>query len=132
MVDIIINAVGGRLLLYISAGLLAGCIGLGITVKIQSSALTASVAEAKRLVAEKKNLGDKIAEQNRAVADLQAKGEEQAQRIKAAEHLAARVRTITVERVREAAAAPVPADCPAAVRWAADRAVEFNRRWEAE
>lgn len=132
MVDIILNAVGGRMLLYISAGLLAACVALGVTVTIQSFALTAAAAEAKRLEAEKASLGDKIAAQNRAVAALKAAGEEQERRIRAAAASAARVRTITVERVREVAAAPVPTVCPDAVSWAADRAVEFNHRWEAE
>lgn len=130
MVDAILNAIVGRALPYISAGLLAGCIVLGVTVEIQSSRLTASKANVKRLEAEKVAFAEKILAQNTAVRVWQAEAERQAERARTAQAQAERVRTITVERVREVTAAPVPTDCNQAVRWAASHAVEFNKRWE--
>lgn len=131
MVDVIINAVGGRVLLYISAALLIACIGLGVAVEIQGSRLTVSRADVKRLEAEKGTLAEKILAQNLAVLDWKAKAEEQAQRVKAAQAQAEKVRTITIERVREVTVATIPPACPDAVRWAAEWGIAFNKRWEA-
>lgn len=131
MVDVILNAVGGRVLLYISAALLIVCIGLGVAVEIQDMRLLASKADVKRLEAEKANMAEKILDQNLAVLDWKAKAEEQAQRVKASQAQAEKVRTITIERVREVTVATIPAACPDAVRWAAEWGIAFNRRWEA-
>lgn len=131
MVDIILNAIGGRILLYISIGLLATSVILGTTVKIQSSSLTASKATIKQLQAEKASLGDKISEQNRKVAEWVAKAKDQEEKARTAQAKAERVRTITVDRVREVTVATIPQSCPDAVKWSVDHAIEFNKRWEA-
>lgn len=130
MVDAILNAVGGRVLLYISAGLLIICVGLGITIEIQSSRLTASKADVKRLEAEKGNLAEKILTQNLAVLKWKAEAEEQIQRVKAAQRHAEKVRTVTVERVREVTVAAIPQSCPESDAWAIDWGLQFNARWE--
>jgi len=116
---------GLQALIYVTAALLIICIGLGVTVEIQSARLDA--AKARQDV-----LGDKLATQNRAVTIWKAEADKQAQRVKEAAKKAERVRTVTVERVRTVTVAAIPPACPDAVKWGAEHALEFNKRWEDE
>lgn len=124
MVDVIINAIGGRALLIICGVLLAVCVGLGMSLQTTNALLDA--AQSRQDV-----LGEKLRTQNSAVRKWKAAAEEQAEKVRQAAQQREKVRVVTVERVREITVAAVPAPCPEAVRWAADQAVEFNRRWEA-
>lgn len=114
---------GMQALLYVSIGLLVTCIGLGVTVEIQSSRLEAAAAR-------QEALGDKLAAQNRAVGVWKSEADLQKNRAKAAAVQAEKVRVITVEKVREVATAQIPFECNEAVKWGALQAQEFNKRWE--
>ena len=93
MIDLITNIIGVRALLIVTAALLAVCIGLGVTVRIQSAQLDAAQAR-------QESLGEKLATQNRAVSQWKAEANKQAARVQEAAKRAERVRTVTIERVR--------------------------------
>lgn len=132
MTEILLNTIGGRALLYISAGLLVICITLGVTVEIQDSRLAACRATIGQLQAEKKSMGDQIITQNKAVDMWKRAAVYQAQRAADAVQKAERVRATTIERVREVTVAAIPQSCPESDAWAIDWGLQFNRRWEAE
>lgn len=117
-------------LLYTCAGLLLICIGLGVAVEIQSSRITAANATIGKLQAEKKSLGDQISTQNRAVEQWKGAAVYQAQRAEDAAKKAEKIRTVTVERVREVTVAAIPQSCPDADAWAIGWGLQFNARWE--
>ena len=125
MIDLITNIIGVRALLIVTAALLAVCIGLGVTVRIQSAQLDAAQAR-------QESLGEKLATQNRAVSQWKAEANKQAARVQEAAKRAERVRTVTIERVRTVTVAAIPPACPDAVKWGAERALEFNKRWESQ
>lgn len=126
LVGLIIRSPWGlQTLIYVAGGLLIICIGLGVTVEIQSTRLDAAKAR-------ETALGDKLATQNRAVATWKAEADKQAERAREAARKAEKVRTVTVERVRTITVATIPPACPDAVKWGAEHALEFNNRWEDE
>ena len=124
MIDVILNAIGGRVLLYVGFGLLIICIILGVALEITSSRLDAAQARTGLL-------GSLLGMQNQAVRKWKAEADKQAQAVAQAAQQRERVRTITVERVREVERAVIPQECPAAVKWAAEQALIFNAEWEA-
>ena len=125
MIDIIINALGGRVLLCACVALLVISIGLGVTVKIQSAQLDAAKAR-------QESLGDKLASQNRAVATWRAEADRQVIAAKAAVKRSRKVRTVTLERIRTITVAAIPPSCPDAIVWGAEHALEFHKRWTQE
>ncbi len=114
---------GLQALLYAAAALLIACIGLGITVEIQSARLDAAKAR-------QAALGDKIVAQNQAITAWKAEADKQAQRVQEAARKAEKVRTVTAMRIRTVSVAAIPTACPDAVTWGAEHALEFNKRWE--
>lgn len=116
---------GLHALIYVTATLLIVCIGLGVTVEIQSARLDAAKAR-------ETTMGDKLATQNRAVTTWKAAADKQAERAKEAARKAEKVRTVTVERVRTVTVATIPTGCQDAVKWGVEHALEFNKRWEDE
>jgi len=113
---------GLQAVLYATAVLLIACIGLGVTVEIQSAKLDAAKAR-------QAALGDKITVQNQAVAAWKAEADKQTQRVHEAARKAEKVRTVTALRVRTISVASIPTACPDAVTWGAEHALEFNKRW---
>jgi len=113
---------GLQAVLYTAAALLIACIGLGVTVKIQSTRLEAAKAQ-------QAALGDRIATQNQAITAWKAEADKQAQRIHETARKAEKVRTVTALRVRTISVAAIPTECPDAVTWGAEHALEFNKRW---
>lgn len=111
--------------MIIAAALLLICIGLGVTVEIQAARLDAAQAR-------QESLGDKLATQNRAVTAWKAEAAKQTERVKIAAKRAEKVRTVTVERIRTVTVAAIPSTCPEAVKWGAEHAIEFNKRWNHE
>jgi len=77
-------------------------------------------------------LGDKIAVQNQAITTWKAEADKQAQRIHEAARKAEKVRTVTAIRIRTVSVAAIPSTCPDAVKWGAEHALEFNKRWNDE
>jgi len=116
---------GLQALLYATGALLIICIGLGVTVAIQSAKLDAAKAR-------QAALADKIATQNQAVAIWKTEADKQSERANEAAKKAEKVRTKTIERVRTITVASIPSSCPDAVRWGAEQALRFNRHWEKE
>lgn len=116
---------GLQALIYLAAGLVITCIGLGVMVEIQSTRLDAASAR-------EAALGDKLNDQNRAVAEWKAAAGRQADRVSLAGQKAEKIRTVTVERVRTIAVAKIPPACPDAIKWAADQGAAFSLRWEGE
>lgn len=119
------SPIGIQVLLYAVAVLLSLCIGLFAVVEVQSARLDAAKAR-------QESLGDKLATQNRAVTKWKAEADDQAARARAAAVKAEKVRIITVDRVHTVTVATIPPACPDAVKWGAEHAQEFNRRWEDE
>ncbi len=113
---------GLQALLYAAAALLIACIGLGVTVDIQSARL--DTAKARQAA-----LANKIATQNQAITTWKAEADKQTQRIHEAARKAEKVRTVTAMRVRTVSVAAIPTACPDAVKWGAEHALEFNKRW---
>lgn len=75
------------------------------------------------------SLAKSIEAQNAAIAELEAAGAAQAERARVAARAAAQARKDADARVRDALSAQVPADCPGAARWAAERAPGIVDRW---
>lgn len=114
---------GLQALISMVAGLLLTCTGLGSIVAIQSARLDAAKGR-------QETLSNDLATQNRAVEQLKAETEDQKQRVAAATAQGAQVRTVTIERVRTITVAAIPSTCPAAIKWGAQHALEFNQHWE--
>ena len=72
-----------------------------------------------------------VDEQNRQVELLRAETEEQQARAEVAERRIGETRVAYRERVRRVLVAPVPTECEAAVRWAAEQAREAAKAWRA-
>jgi len=130
VMDFLVNLItrspwGLQALLYAAAVLLIACIGLGVTVEIQDSKLDAAKAQ-------QAALGDRIATQNQAITAWKAEADKQTQRVNEAARTAEKVRTVTALRVRTVSVAAIPTACPDAVKWGAEHALEFNKRWEDE
>ena len=70
-----------------------------------------------------------VKEQNRQVELLRAETEELQERAEAAEQRICETRVEYRDRVRQVLMAPVPSDCEAAVRWAAQQAPAAARNW---
>jgi len=129
MIDIALAYLGRspvalQALLYTCAGLLIAVITLWTVVTVQSSRLDAAQAR-------QESLGDKLAVQNRAVRTWRAEADKQAQRVLTAQAAAEKVRTVTVERVREVTVAAIPQSCPESDGWLINWGLQFNARWEA-
>lgn len=112
-----------RILLYLLV-IAVLCIGL-LAVKVRLQAARLDVAASTISV-----MGERIDLQNQAVERWKSAAEQQAAMASEAAKRAAQVRTVTVERIKTIAAAPIPNDCPDAIRWAAEQGVDFTLRWE--
>lgn len=132
MIDAIITALGGRVLLFTAVELLALCLVLGIDLKIQSNRLDIAQAMNKVQAVQLQGFGDQIAAQNTAVDQLLANAAAQQAHLRAAEAAAGQVRLITQDRIRYVDRAAIPSACPEAVTWGAAHAIEIGRRWEQE
>ena len=130
MIDLVTNIIGVRALLIISAALLLICLGLGVTVEIQSARLDAAKAENKTQTVQLQAMGNQVAVQNAAVDQLLANAAKQWDRLKAAEAAAGKIEVITKERIEYIERAAIPATCPEAVTWGAAHATEIGKRWE--
>ncbi len=75
-------------------------------------------------------LSQKIGEQNRAVEAWKSAAGIQAARATEATDAAARARKASAGRVARILSEPVPAACPAAVQWAAEKGIEMGKSWE--
>jgi hypothetical protein len=114
---------GLQAVISLAGALLIVCLGLGATVAVQSARLDA--AKAKQEI-----IGNQLAEQNRAIDTWKTEAEDQKQRVEAATAQGEQVRTITIGRVRTITVAKIPTECPAAIRWGAQHALEFSELWE--
>lgn len=75
-------------------------------------------------------LSQKIGEQNRAVEAWKREAGLQAVMSMEAEKKAARARSASAARVARILSEPVPAACPEAVQWAAEKGIELVKGWE--
>jgi len=75
-------------------------------------------------------LTQKIEEQNRAVESWKSAAGIQAERATEAEEKAVWARKVSAVRVQRLLSEPVPAACPEAVRWAAEKGIELSKGWE--
>jgi len=75
-------------------------------------------------------LSQKIEEQNRAVQAWKSAAGIQAARATEAEKKAARARVASAGRVQRILSEPVPAACPEAIQWAAEKGIELVQGWE--
>ncbi|MDA8123510.1 MAG: hypothetical protein M0Z38_13225 [Deltaproteobacteria bacterium] len=75
-------------------------------------------------------LSQKIEEQNRAVQAWKSAAGIQAARATEAEAKAARARVASAGRVQRILSEPVPAACPEAIQWAAEKGIELVQGWE--
>lgn len=130
MIDLVINALGARVLLFVSVGLLVVCIIMGAAVEIQGSRLQAARADNTTQKIKIQSMGKQITAQNSAVDQMLANAAAQHDRLQAALIRAAQVEVVTKERIRYVETAAIPTACPEAIAWGAEHAREIGRRWE--
>jgi len=130
MIDVIINALGGRVLLFAAAGLLLLSMGLSVAFEVQSSRLDTARAEKQVDKTRLQVAGGQIAAQNAAVDQMLRNAQVQADRLHAAEAAASQAQVVTQERIQYVDRAAIPTVCPDAVAWGVNHAVEIGKRWE--
>jgi len=127
MFDLIIGLITGTYGKQIVIGIIIALLliigGLGVTLWVQNARLDAANARYN-------TIGDKLAIQNSAVNKWRAEAEKQKSKVQSAAKKAEKIKVVTIERIEFITKTPVPASCPEAVRWGAERAMEFNTRWE--
>ncbi len=132
MIDGIINIIGTRTLLIMSALILIINIGLDVTVRSLRTRLDTVNSNNAILSVELEILGEKTVAQNNAVDQLLANAAAQQDRLRVAEKRAGQIQVITEERVQYVERAAIPATCPEAVTWGAEHAVEIGKHWQDE
>lgn len=110
--------------------LVSGALALGLCVALAQVSITASQRDAAR--AEAVQSRAEIEKQNEAISAWRVAADIQQRLAEDAGQRAAQVRTVTQTRVQRVLAAPVPPECPAAMRWGAERAAEITARWRDE
>ena len=119
----------GRALPYLLAGLLLA--GLWGTYTYRGHQLASARQSLAVCAADREGLHAAIGRQNTAVEAMEAAAAAQAQQVQKAQQLAAQAGARADARVRETLTAPVPAECPRAIGWAAVRGAEMGGRWSA-
>jgi hypothetical protein len=131
MLELIITTIGVRTIAILAALLLIINIALGVTLKILSARLDVATAKTLTQTVQLQTLGDQITAQNGAVDQMLANAAASAGRIKTATTKAARVESITRDRIEYIEHSEIPAPCPDAIKWGAKHAIEIGKRWEA-
>lgn len=107
--------------------LVSGALALALGMALAQAYLAGGQRDAAR--AEVARLRADTVRQNEAIAVWQAAAEQQQTLASQAQQRAAQIRVVTQTHIQRVLTAPVPSECPAAIRWGAEQAQHMVAEW---
>jgi hypothetical protein len=127
----LLKSFSGAVATYLIQILLGIIVLLAIFAGIQTARLRWSDKDLQIVQAKNENLSTEIAAQNKAIQRWQEEGEMARLQAEVAQQAAAKVRAKSNRRIAKLQAEQVPTDCTEAAQWAAGKAAELTRTWQA-